>query len=69
MATTTTPYVLSLSEAAQFLGISPATLRSWRCKQFGPRSVSYGKGPRSKVYYTRDALIDFIHEHEEVDAQ
>lgn len=57
-------YVLSFSEAAQFLGISPATLRSWRVKGFGPRSVSYSQKRGASVFYTRDALIDFIHAHE-----
>lgn len=58
------PYVLSVKEAAAFLGVSVNTLRQWRSAGKDPRSVSYMGGKRSGVYYTRQSLIDFIHAHE-----
>jgi predicted DNA-binding transcriptional regulator AlpA len=40
-------------EAAKFLGLAAATLRSWRCRGIGPAYVKMGPGPKSPVRYNR----------------
>ncbi len=36
------PVVLSARDAAQYLGVSVSTLKNWRAKKIGPRSVMRG---------------------------
>jgi hypothetical protein len=36
--------LLNDSEAAKRLGVSPATLRSWRCRGIGPCFIKMGAG-------------------------
>jgi predicted DNA-binding transcriptional regulator AlpA len=40
-------------EAAAFLGVSEATLPTWRCRGTGPRYVRFGKAVR---YFEGDLL-------------
>ena len=35
---------LTEEEAADYIGVSPATLRSWRCRERGPRFIKVGVG-------------------------
>jgi hypothetical protein len=52
--------LLNDSEAATVLGLSPATLRSWRCRGIGPAFVKMGRGTRAAVRYHHDDLNRFI---------
>lgn len=46
------PVVLSAREAAQYLGVSVSTLKSWRAKNIGPRSIK--RGARLVAYRPAD---------------
>jgi len=46
------PVVLSASEAAQYLGVSVSTLKNWRAKKIGPKSVK--RGARLVAYRPSD---------------
>lgn len=48
------------AEAARFLGISPSTMRSWRCRGVGPRFVKLGSGKKAAVRYDLRDLAQFI---------
>lgn len=43
--------LLSSADAAAALGISPVTLKIWRCKGKGPRFIKLGNSPRDRVVY------------------
>lgn len=43
--------VLNNHETAELIGVTPATLRFWRCKGKGPRYIKLGKSPRAGVCY------------------
>lgn len=43
--------LLSSAEAAASLGISPVTLKIWRCKGKGPAFIKLGSSPRDRVVY------------------
>ena len=47
-------------EAAQMLGVSPATMRSWRCRGVGPDFVKMGFGKKSPVRYSVADIEAFI---------
>lgn len=47
---------LTVDEAAELLGISPGTLRNWRCVDRGP--ISYLNGKR--IYYRRSDVTDWL---------
>lgn len=47
-------------QAAQHLGVSPATLRSWRCRGIGPCYVKLGRGRKSPVRYHHEDIEAFI---------
>jgi len=51
------PKLLDNSEAAEFVGVSPTTLTTWRCTQ--AVNVPYIKLGR-KVLYDRDDLVAFL---------
>ena len=55
-----TQKLLNDSEAAAQLGVSPATLRSWRCRGIGPSFVKMGRGRKSPVRYHSSDLEQFI---------
>ena len=46
-------------EAADYIGVSPATLRGWRQEGYGPNGFRVG---RKLVYYLEQELHDFIDE-------
>jgi phage terminase Nu1 subunit (DNA packaging protein) len=54
------------SEAAAQLGVSPSTLRSWRCRGIGPSFVKMGRGRKSPVRYHSLDLEQFIAESRRV---
>lgn len=51
--------VLSSPEAATLLGISPATLRSWRLRKRGP-PYTQPLGPGSPAVYTPEEVELFM---------
>jgi predicted DNA-binding transcriptional regulator AlpA len=52
--------LLTEHEVAPMLGVSPATLRSWRCRGIGPPYVKLGRGPKSPVRYNRGDIEQYI---------
>ncbi len=50
------PSILTSPQAAAFLGITPQTLRRWRCDGTGPRFVRLGTGRRSRAAYRFEDL-------------
>jgi hypothetical protein len=46
--------------AAEKLGLSPSTLRSWRCRGVGPAFVKLGRGKKAAVRYHPRDLDRFI---------
>lgn len=52
--------LLNDQAAATFLGVSPATLRSWRCRGIGPDYVKMGAGKKSPVRYSASDIEAFI---------
>lgn len=58
--------LLNDAEAAAQLGVSPATLRSWRCRGIGPSFVKMGHGRKSPVRYHSIDLEQFIAESRRV---
>jgi uncharacterized protein YjcR len=48
------------SEAAKLLGVSTATLRSWRMRNQGPAWIDLGSEPGTMVRYSLIALTEFI---------
>lgn len=43
--------VLNNNEAAALIGVTPGTLKFWRCKGKGPRYLKLGSSPRAGVAY------------------
>jgi Helix-turn-helix domain len=52
--------LLNDHQTAKQLGISPATLRSWRCRGIGPTFVKMGNGTKAPVRYSESDLEQFI---------
>lgn len=52
--------LLTDSQAAERLGVSPATLRSWRCRGIGPAFIKMGRGAKAPVRYSEADLEQFI---------
>ena len=50
---------LTEEEAADYIGVSPATLRSWRCRERGPRFIKVGR----RVGYLRKDLDAYLSAH------
>ena len=46
--------------AATVLGVSPPTLRSWRCRGIGPTFIKLGRGKKAAVRYDLRDLAQFI---------
>ena len=60
--TTVTPYALPPRQAAEYIGVQPKTLRTWRSEGRGP---AYRRlGPRTYVYRVTD-LQTFVEETHE----
>ena len=47
-------------EAAEFIGVAPATLRKWRCFGKGPAYAKLGQARSSRVVYDRRELERWI---------
>jgi hypothetical protein len=52
--------LLNDHQTAKQLGISPATLRSWRCRGIGPAFIKMGNGLKAAVRYAEADLQQFI---------
>lgn len=50
---------LSTAEAADMLGVSPATLHKWRATDTGPRFYKFNRS----VFYKREDIEAWISEH------
>lgn len=48
--------LLSTAEAAERVGVEPATLRTWRHRDEGPRSFAVG----TKVVYRESAVAEWM---------
>jgi len=51
--------LLNTSTVARMLGISPRTLKDWRCKERGPKWISIGK---NTVRYRMADVEQFINQ-------
>lgn len=49
--------ILNNDEAAAMIGITPATLRFWRCKGRGPKFVKLGQSKQAGVAYLESDII------------
>jgi predicted DNA-binding transcriptional regulator AlpA len=49
--------ILNNDEAAALIGITPATLRFWRCKGRGPRFVKLGEAKQAGVAYVEADVL------------
>jgi hypothetical protein len=56
----TRSHLLTDEEAAPLLNVSPATLRSWRCRGVGPTYVKLGRGAKAPVRYSEADIEDFV---------
>lgn len=54
---TVTVKVLSNSEAAALIGVTPKTLRFWRCKGRGPCFIKLGENKQAGVAYVESDVI------------
>lgn len=52
--------MLTPGEAAELLRVSTRTLKRWRKRGYGPRSVKLGDGPRGRIRYPRDEIERWI---------
>lgn len=52
--------LFSTKEAALLLGVSPQTLRLWRCRGGGPRYHRFGKTLKGKCYYSAEAVQTWL---------
>ena len=52
--------LLSNRLAAEFLGVQPATLKTWRWRGVGPQFIKLGNQPGSRVAYRRSDLIAWL---------
>ncbi|WP_331284312.1 helix-turn-helix transcriptional regulator [Streptomyces antarcticus] len=58
---------LNVGEAAEYLGLSPATLYVWRHRRQGPPSFRMGRSGR--VMYRIETLDEWIREQEQADSR
>jgi excisionase family DNA binding protein len=49
----------SVEEAAEYLGMAPATLYGWRCRRYGPPSYRLG----NKIRYRPDEVRSWVEEN------
>lgn len=54
--------LLNDAEAAECLGLSSSTMRSWRCRGIGPAYTKLGPGEKAPVRYSVADLEAFIAE-------
>ena len=51
--------VLNHYEAAAMIGITPATLRFWRCKGRGPKFIKLGQAKQAGVAYLESDIVEW----------
>lgn len=51
---------MTTKEAADYIGMSPATLNGWRFMGEGPVYLKMGTGKRAKVAYLREDLDEWL---------
>lgn len=54
--------LLSTAQVAKLLGLSPQTLRLWRCLGKGPRYLRFG-GLKSRAFYCLTDIDDWMQAH------
>ena len=54
---TETVKVLNNDQTAALIGVTPATLRFWRCKGRGPRFVKLGEAKQAGVAYVEADVL------------
>jgi predicted DNA-binding transcriptional regulator AlpA len=52
--------LLNDQQVAERLCVSPATLRSWRCRGLGPAFIKMGNGIKAAVRYAESDIEQFI---------
>lgn len=52
--------LLTRSEAAELLAVSPGTLSRWAAERIGPPFVKLGPSDKASVRYPADQLDEFI---------
>ena len=63
-ATRIAPAVMNTEEAAQYLGLSPATLETWRSLGGGPPYIPLGRKKRGWIRYRKAALDEWLESRE-----
>ena len=58
--------LLNDNKTASRLGISPATLRSWRCRGIGPPYIKLGSSTNASVRYNPIDLDEFLRQRRHV---
>lgn len=51
--------ILNNTEAAAMIGVTPATLRYWRCIGRGPRFVKLGQAKQAGVAYVESDVLEW----------
>lgn len=51
--------ILNNTEAAAMIGITPATLRFWRCMGRGPKFVKLGAAKQAGVAYLESDILEW----------
>ena len=51
--------ILNNTEAAAMIGVTPATLRFWRCKGRGPKFVKLGESKQAGVAYVESDILEW----------
>lgn len=51
--------ILNNSEAAAMIGVTPATLRYWRCVGRGPKFVKLGAAKQAGVAYLESDILEW----------
>jgi hypothetical protein len=52
--------LVATAEAAQLLGLTPKTLREWRCNRMGPAALKLGTGRQGRVLYRLSSLEAWV---------
>ena len=60
MQTSLQTRLLDTVQTAALLGITPGTLKFWRCKNRGPKFVKLGDSPQAGVAYDETDVRAFI---------
>lgn len=55
--------LLSPEQAAEFMGVTKATLAQWRHRKEGPNYIKMGNAVRSRIRYSEDDIKDYLNRH------